>query len=808
MKRILFPFIIALMPLALQAGSKPSYDQLSTSTLAKNFGQPPLCYRPYVWWHWMGSNFSKEGIRKDLEAMKESGIAGATIFNLASAVQESHHPIGNNPWPEQTYRSEAYWDALLYAAEQAERLGLKIGLHNSPGYSTTGGPWITEEQCMQTITKSKTDLKGGQFVEIQLPQPDLPVFTDYAGNKRKATYYEDVAVIALPDKEGLTAEDAIDLSDKMDASGQLKWNVPEGLWHVYRIGHSPTMSTPHPLPDELIGKTLEADKMSLDVTNYHWDQVLEPLKEHLGRYIGRSFTHILVDSYEAGGQDWTRDFRKTFLQMHGYDPIPLLAISDANSESSLSKKFEEDKRATISRLFIENGWKPARDKIHDAGLLMYWEPYWGPFSTEESIPIPDLPMSEFWTSGNGRISSGFIETAKNAGKNIIGAEAFTGRPEVSHYTEDPAFLKHTADGAFVSGINLLFLHHWVHQPFDDRYQPGMGMGWWGTHFGRNQTWFHPAKAFFTYLSRCQMMLQQGRLVECSENWIHRELEDADVYFLVNQSERTITQRVESLRAQEEPELWNPYTGEISYARGNNKVASEGHTAISLTLQAGESMFVVFNHSKAKYKPLPSRHVGKQTCRPVADPWNVQFQPKLEEPFLIEGFRLADLSHSSDLRLKYFAGTATYTKMLQLDADDLHAGRRVILSLGAMNDVAELRVNGKEAGTLWYPPYEADITSFLHKGSNQISIAVTTNWANRLIGDEQYEPDFEWGTDRGAEMGRAMKAFPDWFVRNEPRPSQERKTFVIWSYFQKESRLQPAGLIGPVELTFQECNSPE
>ena len=111
-------------------------------------------YRPYVWWHWMGPNFSKEGIRKDLEAMKEAGIGGATVFNIASAVQETHHPMENNPWPEQTYRSDAYWEALAYAAEVAEELGLKIGLHNSPGYSTTGGPWIDEEKGMQKVVCS------------------------------------------------------------------------------------------------------------------------------------------------------------------------------------------------------------------------------------------------------------------------------------------------------------------------------------------------------------------------------------------------------------------------------------------------------------------------------------------------------------------------------------------------------------------------------------------------------------------------------------------------------------------------------
>jgi hypothetical protein len=68
--------------------------------------------------------------------------------------------------------------------------------------------------------------------------------------------------------------------------------------------------------------------------------------------------------------------------------------------------------------------------------------------------------------------------------------------------------------------------------------------------------------------------------------------------------------------------------------------------------------------------------------------------------------------------------------------------------------------------------------YLKKGDNKITVYVTTNWANCLIGDEQYPSDFEWGTDRGEQMGRAMKAYPDWFIANQPRPSQGRKTFNI------------------------------
>ncbi|MDR1593715.1 MAG: hypothetical protein LBS43_04410, partial [Prevotellaceae bacterium] len=92
---------------------------------------------------------------------------------------------------------------------------------------------------------------------------------------------------------------------------------------------------------------------------------------------------------------------------------------------------------------------------------------------------------------------------------------------------------------------------------------------------------------------------------------------------------------------------------------------------------------------------------------------------------------------------------------------------------------------------------------LKPGSNTIKIHVTNTWINSLIGDEQYPEDFEW-TDKNNGL-RAMKGLPEWFVKNEPRPVKERKTFIPWYYYNKNSPLQPAGLIGPVILHKQFYN---
>lgn len=175
--------------------------------------------------------------------------------------------------------------------------------------------------------------------------------------------------------------------------------------------------------------------------------------------------------------------------------MPLLALMEAGYSDSKVEGFKKDYNEVIGKLFMDNGWKIGKKLINEVGLDLYWEPYWGQFNTHIGVGLADLPMGEFWTGSNGAFISEVVNAAAEYGKKIVGAEAFTGFPSNSQYTEDPEFLKPFADGAFVAGVNRLFLHHWVHQPFDDKYQPGMGMGWWGTHFGRNQTWIKPAKAF-------------------------------------------------------------------------------------------------------------------------------------------------------------------------------------------------------------------------------------------------------------------------------------------------------------------------
>ena len=143
--------------------------------------EPPGSARPWVLWHWMNGHVTKEGITLDLEAMQRVGLGGVINFDAGTGI-----PKG----PVQYLGPE--WFALKeHAIREAARLGLEFVMHNCPGWSSSGGPWITPERAMQQLTWSEAHVEGGADVEVALPTPF-----------RKLDHYRDVAVVAYPSRPG------------------------------------------------------------------------------------------------------------------------------------------------------------------------------------------------------------------------------------------------------------------------------------------------------------------------------------------------------------------------------------------------------------------------------------------------------------------------------------------------------------------------------------------------------------------------------------------------------------------------------
>jgi hypothetical protein len=178
-------------------------------------------------------------------------------------------------------------------------------------------------------------------------------------------------------------------------------------------------------------------------------------------------------------------------------------------------------------------------------------------------------------------------------------------------------------------------------------------------------------------------------------------------------------------------------------------------------------------------------------RTVTGPWKLSFPPQWGAPPSITMEQLISWTDFTNEGVRYFSGTATYEKEIEIPADRLAAGRELWLDLGTVKDFAELSLNGQDFGVLWKPPFQVDITRAAKPGANELVVKVTNLWPNRLIGDEQLPPDCEWD-------GTQLKAWPSWLLDGQPSPTG-RLTFTTWHHYTKDSPLLESGMLGPVTL---------
>ncbi|HMD70136.1 MAG TPA: glycosyl hydrolase [Bryobacteraceae bacterium] len=193
-----------------------------------------------------------------------------------------------------------------------------------------------------------------------------------------------------------------------------------------------------------------------------------------------------------------------------------------------------------------------------------------------------------------------------------------------------------------------------------------------------------------------------------------------------------------------------------------------------------------------FTPLRVSGIGAPILIP--GPWTVTFPPNLGAPPRIVLPELKSLHRHSLDGVKYFSGTPTYTTRFQVAADATANGKRLYLDLGRVEVIADVRVNGQPAGNLWKFPYRTEITALVRPGENALEIEVTNLWPNRLIGDEQQPPEYEYAGVTGG-----IKAIPDWYAQGKPKPPGPRVAFATWQWYSKDDPLLESGLLGPVKL---------
>jgi hypothetical protein len=196
--------------------------------------------------------------------------------------------------------------------------------------------------------------------------------------------------------------------------------------------------------------------------------------------------------------------------------------------------------------------------------------------------------------------------------------------------------------------------------------------------------------------------------------------------------------------------------------------------------------------------MRSGKVKKVTVKSVPEPlsldenWEVRFPPNWGAPEKVKFEQLISWTRHPNPGIRYFSGTATYVREFEVPADWIGKDKIIVLDLGMVRHIAEVRLNGAFVGVFWKPPFRADITKFVKVGKNTLEVRVTNTWVNRLIGDEELPEDCEWHPD-----GR-LRNFPQWFIEGKPRPSG-RLTFTTWKHYRKGAPLEESGLLGQVQI---------
>jgi hypothetical protein len=242
-------------------------------------------------------------------------------------------------------------------------------------------------------------------------------------------------------------------------------------------------------------------------------------------------------------------------------------------------------------------------------------------------------------------------------------------------------------------------------------------------------------------------------------YVHRKTSDRDIYWINSR-----TNNVEDLEATfrvegKVPELWFAETGKteaLSYSIAN------GVTKVKLHMEPNDAFFVVFKDKATKTSvELPTVKVKEVST--INGAWDISFQKDRGAPAAIKLNELSSWTNNADAGVKYFSGTATYTKTINASSDWFTKDAELWLNLGDVKNLAEVIVNGRSLGIIWNNPFRINVT-----GALKVEIKVTNLWVNRLIGD--------------AQPGVTNKI-----------------TYTTMPFYQANSPLLPSGLLGPVQI---------
>ncbi len=228
--------------------------------------------------------------------------------------------------------------------------------------------------------------------------------------------------------------------------------------------------------------------------------------------------------------------------------------------------------------------------------------------------------------------------------------------------------------------------------------------------------------------------------QASLDYIHRRDGQVDIYFVANRAARPADAQCTFRIDGKLPELWDPLTGETRPAAAWSQ--ADGRTTLPLEFSPCGSLFVVFRKpATAPTLQTGARNFPRLTLRHTfTGPWTVRFDPKWGGPASAEFSELISWTRRPEEGIRFYSGTAVYWRTFDLPQSLRTSREPLMLDLGDVKNLAEVRLNGRNLGVLWTPPFRVDATAAMKPTDNRLEIDIVNFWPNRVIGDAGLPPE--------------------------------------------------------------------
>lgn len=457
--------------------------------------------KPWTYWWWMGNAVDTENLGYNLEKFSKAGLGGVHIIPIYGVKGYEYKFID--------YLSHDWMKMLAYTKGKSERLGMGVDMSLGTAWPM-GGPWVSTKYASSQLNIMKFEISDNTEININLIEEAKKQFNYKSGEEKQVTI---LSVNAYSENE-----ERIDITNHINSSRVLIWDVPNGKWEIIAlVMEAPIQKVKRAAPG---GQGNVVDPFSKDALNHYLTYFDKAFKNYKGKMV-RAFYH---DSYEYYNADWTKNFLSEFKSRRHYDLLDMLPSFLGEGDSKITARVKSDYRFTISELHTEFIKKVA-NWAHNKGALFRNQAHGSPTNLLDTYAAADIPECEVFGFPKTNIPELEIDTAFSrkenvdpvllkfsssaahvSGKNLVSSETGTWLSE--HFRVSLKQIKPEIDLLFTSGINHIFFHGIAYSPQNENW-PGW-LFYASTNYGPTNSIWHDLPSLTSYIARCQSVLQAGK----------------------------------------------------------------------------------------------------------------------------------------------------------------------------------------------------------------------------------------------------------------------------------------------------------